>query len=248
MSLISTDCSLSSSSSLSIIEPKISPSLVSSHSNKIVVAIDLDDVLGNFLPQLLDYYNRTYNKQLELSHFKTLFYTDGFGLSKEEVDFHVFNFYHTEEFQKLLPFKDAQLVLKEWKDFFTFNIVTSRPLELQKETQTWIDYHFPGVFSQIICCNHHFRDDSASHSVSKGHACAKMNAEWFIDDSFFHIESVINSHSSLKKALLFDHNGEYLWSKSFNCDGKNIQRVLSWQEINTLWYSYYGEQKTKTKQ
>lgn len=95
-------------------------------------------------------------------------------------------------------------------------IITSRPTFLRPATEQIVYKQFPGIFEAI-----YFTD-----GTSKGVVCNQIGAGIMVDDSVDHAVNVADHDVDV---VLFDLDGKYSWSKSFdNCHPK-VVRCYSWQ-------------------
>src|SRR5688572_84973 len=121
------------------------------------VGVDIDDILCDFVVPLNSFV-------ASLGIYRTVYdYTDGdFGriwdLDKIQTNKILENFIFNEH--QPLPLKYSQEVLSRLKSKgFKFHAITARDHKLKTKTQSWLDLHYPGVFSDIHICNYHGEGD-----------------------------------------------------------------------------------------
>ncbi|CAD7963244.1 unnamed protein product [Amoebophrya sp. A120] len=130
---------------------------------RLVVAVDLDEVLGQFLNALVQYYNQEKQKTFAVSDFFSYRFCDVWGGTNEEATEVVHAFFETEFFkQRILPIDDAKQVLEKWKgkDIIDFYVVTSRQTVILEETKAWLEQHYSGIFKGILSGNHWARENA----------------------------------------------------------------------------------------
>eukprot|EP00392_Amoebophrya_sp_AT5.2_P018559 g19121.t1 len=155
---------------------------------RIVVAVDLDEVLGRFLHALCGYHNASYQTNLIkervnpfpetcLKECDTCSYRfcDVWGGSNEEATEKVHAFFETDYFKEHLEvLQDAQSVLRKWAitststSPFDFFVVTSRQHVIIPETKRWLETHFPGVFQDVLFGNHWARGNAELGQMVEG--------------------------------------------------------------------------------
>lgn len=142
---------------------------------KAIVAVDLDEVLGEFLTSLLTYYNEKKGTQYAYKDFHSYRFCDVWGGTNEEATDLIYEFFETDYFKTssdsagpkgVPPVSGALDALKELSDTFDFYVVTSRQLVIIEETRKWLDTHYPGIFKGALFGNHWAKEHVASTSVS----------------------------------------------------------------------------------
>mmetsp|Transcript_42711 Transcript_42711/g.71054 ORF Transcript_42711/g.71054 Transcript_42711/m.71054 type:complete len:221 (+) Transcript_42711:78-740(+) len=193
--------------------------------SKPVIAVDLDEVLGQFLLQLIRFHNDTYSSKYVLEDFCSYQFKDVWGGSEAETMDKVHAFFESEYFADLPLVPGAHQVLTEFVDLFTFAVVTSRQNIIEDMTRQWIDRHYPGIFSAILFGNHY---GFTGTKRSKPDMCADIGAIMLIDDSLLYAKQCAE-HGI--KVLLFDWEGKYMWSKSPDPVHDNIKRIHTWDQV-----------------
>jgi uncharacterized HAD superfamily protein len=152
------------------------------------IAIDIDDVLANFMQALITYHNKIYRTNLAKEHFTTFDLSKTWGGTQEEAVNKVFKFYETEEFTNVEVIKGAKNAVHALKQQHELVIVTARPEDLRNKTEEWIHRHFPTVFSEIHIAN---RFSKSGPKMTKAEICEKNGVTMLIDDSLdYALESV----------------------------------------------------------
>jgi 5'(3')-deoxyribonucleotidase len=202
---------------------------------KPVVAVDLDEVLGGFLPSLTRWHNRTFETNFQLEDYQTYSYNDLWGGSIESTVAKVHDFFQAEDFLTgVEPIKYAFETLKQFIDCFDFVVVTSRQTIIRNETIAWLDEHFPGIFSNVLLGNHYdmkspnpeVNTDSKGNVIkkSKPEMCQSINATLLIDDSVKYASqcatSIEKKEGSMLSVILF---GNYGW----NADIQDIEHFIN---------------------
>lgn len=185
------------------------------------IAIDLDEVLAEYLASFLEFHNKKHGTDLKKHHFsKTYKVEEVLGETEEEMTERIYHFYKTEDFKKIKPSAGSIKAIQKLKKNHELFIVTSRQNHVSAPTIEWINKHFPDSFSGILFGNHFSKEGPAK---AKSEICKEIGAEILIDDSLDYAKECAGKGI---KVLLFDHP----WNQAETLP-KNIQRVYSWQEI-----------------
>ncbi|KAJ4913781.1 Haloacid dehalogenase-like hydrolase (HAD) superfamily protein [Raphanus sativus] len=196
-------------------------------SDKIVVAVDIDEVLGNFVSALNKFIADRYLSNHSVSEYHVYEFFRIWNCSRNEADLRVHEFFKTSYFKKgIHPLPGAHKTLHKLSRYCELSVVTSRQNAIKDHTLGWIDMHFPGLFKQI-----HFGNHFALHGESKpkSEICRSFGAEILIDDNPRYAEECANIGM---KVLLFDYENSYPWSKTESVDRHPlVTRVHNWEEV-----------------
>ena len=199
---------------------------------KRVIAVDLDEVLGEFVPQLLRYHNAHYGTQLALSDFHSYNFMEVWGGTRDEAVAKVHHFFTTPYFLHMPPIPDALPTLRSLAHRHTYHIVTARQHAIAPQTHHWIATHYPNTFTSLLFGNHYGQTGAAR---TKAEMCEEVGASVLIDDSAEHARAV---SGVVEWVLLFDRAGSYMWNKGkaeHDVDmPSNVKRVHSWAEIRAF--------------
>ena len=112
--------------------------LRSEQTHKPVLALDIDEVLAQFLPALIRFHNSTYGTSLELKDFHSYWFCKVWGGTNEEATEKVHDFFESPFFLKELePMPGAKEALAKLKGKYDFVIVTSRQHVIAEHTLAW---------------------------------------------------------------------------------------------------------------
>ncbi|KAH0936012.1 hypothetical protein HID58_013129 [Brassica napus] len=195
--------------------------------DKIVVAVDIDEVLGNFVSALNRFIADRYLSNHSVSEYHVYEFFKIWNCSRNEADIRVHEFFKTSYFKKgIHPLPGAHNTLHKLSRHCELSVVTSRQNAIKDHTLEWLDMHFPGLFKQI-----HFGNHFALHGESKpkSEICRSFGAEVLIDDNPRYAEECANIGM---KVLLFDYENSYPWSKTESVDRHPlVTRVHNWEEV-----------------
>jgi 5'(3')-deoxyribonucleotidase len=195
-----------------------------------VIAVDVDEVLANFIPSLASFHNEVYNTSLTIDDFSPFFYKDVWGGSHEETLQKMSLFYNSSHFKNITPMPYAKDVLKLLQNNFELHIVTARPSNQENATREWVDKHYNGIFKSIQFGNH-FAEYGASRS--KPSMCKDINAFLLIDDSYLYAKQCLDSGL---KVILF---GDYPWNRI----PIHVHRCKDWHSVYKTVLFIYAEKR-----
>lgn len=199
----------------------------------LLVAVDLDEVLGQFLSALLDFHNDRYQTSLTMKDFHSYTFRLCWGGDEEESTAKVQAFFTSPNFLRGIPLvPGARHGLECLKQAgFRLAVVTSRQLQIEEHTRTWLARHFgEGFFDEVVFGNHWGIDGRKKRS--KREMCESLGAEILIDDSVDYACEVAQSGI---RVLLFDLDHSYGWNKADDrLLSPKITRVSSWDEVVSI--------------
>jgi 5'(3')-deoxyribonucleotidase len=184
------------------------------------IAIDIDEVLGDFMPNFIKFYNDKYKTNLIIDDLPSYYLWNFLDVTRENMIQRVYDFHKTDYFKNIKPIKDAEESVKKLKENNELFIITSRQNAVIEETKQWIEKYFPNIFSEIYFTNNLSKN---GESKTKKEICDLINADILIEDS---LEYCLECMSPNRKIFLLD----YSWNKNNNLP-KEITRVYSWKEI-----------------
>jgi 5'(3')-deoxyribonucleotidase len=177
------------------------------------VAIDIDEVLVNFLFPMAKYHMKTIHKPKYNYVYRQIFDIDE-KTSQKMVQ----EFYRSKAFMELTPIRGSQRAMfnlkKKSKKMY---IVTGRQDTVREETELWIEQYFPGIFDDVILTNSY-----TPHEVQKSDICRALNIGLIIDDNKGICDQCIGTGT---KALNFVGDEIYPW-----CEESEIS-IKGWDKI-----------------
>lgn len=188
---------------------------------KPLIAVDVDDVLLDFIPSLLKYCNLKFGTTSEFEDFSHYELQTNWKCTPEEVFERVYSFYNSEEFKSLPSLKDAYKTLNNLSDDYDFVVISSRPLDTYAKTSSSLDRLFPGIFREYYLTGD-FKKEGLTHG--KGKLCRQLGVYKIIDDSYSNALDCVNSGIGV---LLYERP----WNKNIEIQSELIQKVASWEEV-----------------
>ncbi len=186
-----------------------------------IIGVDIDEVLADFIPELLDYHNELYGTNLTKDKIHSYNLCNFFGGTREEVLKKVYDFYETHSFKNLSIVSGSQEGIQALSENNKLVIITSRPPITQEITTVWLQKHFLNKFFSI-----HFTDElvkKEGNKIKKSDICIDLGVDIMIEDS---LKNALECASIGIKVLLLDCP----WNQSEDL-AEGITRVKSWEEI-----------------
>ena len=184
------------------------------------IGLDVDEVLGNLIDPIMKFHNQ--ESQTNFSKHDVISYglEELWGGTKEETLEKVLEFYDHQLFHSIQPLPDSQKVLNELYPSHELHVITSRPIQIQQETENWISQYFPNIIEGV-----HFAGGWANgNAKSKKEICENIGIELMVEDCLEFAEDISLSGTEV---LLYD----YPWNQKEKLP-ENITRVYSWQDIS----------------
>ncbi len=191
-----------------------------------IIGVDMDSVLAEFLSPLDAFHNRVYKTNITYSDHTNYDLRVYWGCSLEEMFERMFAFYNSAEFLTIPPIGSSQIVLKELGRKHSLHLITSRPHSIEKQSLAWLDKYYPQMFNSIHHTNQ-ISEKGFGKGVKKSAICAQIHADIMIDD---HIENVYDCADHMIKTLMFPAP----WNLSFEANHPYIQKVSGWDEIASI--------------
>ncbi|EKU21290.1 5 deoxy cytosolic type c protein domain containing protein [Nannochloropsis gaditana CCMP526] len=166
----------------------------------LVVAVDLDEVLGLFVETLARFHNEVYGGSLTADDFHSYDFVHVWGGTREEANAKVLAFFKSSHFQFCI----------------------------QRETEEWVQKHYPGIFTGLHYGNHY---SATGPQRSKGDMCQAIKAQLLVDDSLRYAHQVAQDAGI--PVLLF---GDYAWNQADpslppSSLPPSITRVTRWEDV-----------------
>lgn len=194
-------------------------------SGSAILAVDIDDVLAQFMPALIRFHNDSYGSQLTMDDFHSYDFHRVWGGSPSECQDKMDAFFDSHYFvDGIEPMQGSRDTLEALKRLgYELHIVTSRQYKVAEHTMTWIRKYYDNVFSDVHMGNHYAR--TGTHR-SKSQICKDIGAKLLIDDSSRYANECAAAGIPV---ILY---GNYAWNtdevtSSVPC----IRRCASWSTV-----------------
>ncbi len=200
---------------------------------KPVIAVDIDEVLAQFMPTLARFHNDNYNTSLDVEDFRSYKFHEVWGGTAQECSDKMDIYFNSSYFKNdLIQVPSAFNILNELKNTYDLHVVTARHDGIAEHTKFWINANYPDIFTDIHFGNHFAKE--AGKSVSKSELCKKINAILLIDDSPIYAKDCADN---FLPCILF---GDYPWNRyEYNSNLATkyaglIYRTHHWNEMSSL--------------
>ncbi len=186
-----------------------------------VIAIDIDAVLGDFLSKFLEYRNDMYGTSWKIDQFYSYVWAEVFKESKEQMYSILTDFFESSYLDEIKPVAGAVEGVRKLKELgHTLDVITSRPRLIKDATNRWIRKHFHHAFNMVYFSN---QPAYGSFGDTKGEICHEIRADLFIDDQYNYCQECMAEGI---RVFIFDSP----WNQNISLP-KRILRVFSWKEI-----------------
>lgn len=180
------------------------------------IGIDLDDVLGDFVPAFLEYHNKVYETSFVLEDVFSYRIWEVLGVARDEAMRRVAE-YSERHIMEIQPVVSARESVEALSQGYELHVITARPEIFVEKTSQWLEMHFPKMFSGI-----HSVEYLSTHRT-KGDVCDELGIYVVIDDFFDNAASCI---APGRKVLLFNAP----WNRSMSDLPAGMKRVCSWED------------------
>lgn len=192
---------------------------------RLIIAVDIDDVLAENAEGFVHFSNERWGTQLAVDDYDE-HWAKMWDVDIREVERRAREFHSSSAMRGYGHVGGAYEVLQRLAALHKLVIVTSRRLQMQRDTLAWIDEHFPNIFSSEAVYFAGIWDDiqADSHLRTKAEIVKQINADILVDDQLKHCRAVAESG---RCALLF---GDYSWNQSARLPDR-VSRCDSWTTI-----------------
>lgn len=192
---------------------------------RLVIAVDVDEVLMPHFEELIDWYNARFgakltkqdNHPVDLSNWGV----DSLAAALERVH----EFYLSGQFRQTKPFPAAVVALKKLAESYDIIVVTARDTPLEQLTHDWLADHFEKIFNAV-----HFTRQYSLEGKSrlKSEVLKEQSVDYFIDDS---LDNIIDAASAGIESLLF---GDYAWNQAKKLP-YGVTRCRDWAAVEAFF-------------
>lgn len=184
---------------------------------RLVIAIDCDDVLVQTTAFLTNAYNKKYGTRATLAQSHDPAYD--IWQADEDEQIRRWGLLTQEEgYADLGPDPIEAQILHRIAKGHELHLVTARKEHEREFTQEMLDRELRGVFTSM---------EFVGWKGSKGEVCRSIGADVLIDDNIPHLRNAVKYGLPLRGAVLF---GSYPWQGELPQD---MVRCLDWNEVET---------------
>lgn len=180
------------------------------------LGIDIDGVLADYVPALIEHFNKTYGTMHLPEHITD--YAMHKALSKDVEEWKDFvRKFEDEHIDKLPTIEGSEEAIRELSKEFRLVVITARPHWLRQKTEKWLKQNYGDVFLAV-----EFSKQSNNPNLpTKAEHCKRYGAVAHVEDAPHHALAV----AEVSRVFLKD--------TSYNAGiaHPKIKRVRSWDEI-----------------
>ncbi len=192
---------------------------------RLVIAIDCDDVLVDTTHDLIQFYNKKYNTELNETDIYTDVPSERFKVGTLREAIERFNErLMMEEYYAIAPSQHTIDAVKRLAAHHELHLVTGRQERLEEATMAMVSTYFPGCFASVEHTNYITADKHAKKRA-KGEVCRAIGADVMIDDYIEHVRNVVEA--GIPHAIVF---GDFDWGKRGPLP-KNTVRCATWHDV-----------------
>ncbi len=180
------------------------------------IGVDLDDVVVEWVPRFLEFYNSRTNSNLKFEEWKNYFFEEIIGISRDEARVLIDEFVNSDFHEGVGLIEGVKKGIEKLSEQNEVIIITSRPLRYKNKTEEFLDKH---NLKLLVF----YSRDSNDVYIDKGEFCQRLGVELIIEDSK---EYSLSCADRGIRVFLFDKP----WNQGdhFPID---ITRVYSWKDI-----------------
>jgi uncharacterized HAD superfamily protein len=186
---------------------------------RLTIAIDIDDVIVESSPYLVEHYNKVYGTNLRLEDMYSDDLKRWMVTDRAAAIARVEEYLATDEFQGIPPLQEATKSIQRLAKKHELHIITGRSLAIEVATTGMLHTYFPGIFRSVT-----FTSMYGRKGRSKKEICQELGADLLIEDHLGHALPVARCGIDV---LLF---GDYPWNQADVLPG-NIRRAKNWAEV-----------------
>lgn len=190
--------------------------------NKTVIAVDFDDVVGDFNRAFLQYHNQVYGTAVRYEDITDFSACNIFG-AKEQDFFERLRAFCNEQHESVQPVAGAVAALQRLHKRYALHVVTSRcESSMRHATEHWLNRWVPDVFSDVHYTNGPVSVKHEAQHKLKSSVCHAIGAAVLIDDALHHAEDAAKANIPV---LLPDRP----WNQGALPTG--VSRLHSWESV-----------------
>lgn len=186
-----------------------------------MIALDVDEVLADFLAKMIEYHNQEYGTSLKRSDFYTYDWWHVWGGTADEAFHKLYQFMLSPMNDEVMPILGAVEGVRALKEAgHRLAVITGRPKQVSYLTEEWLERWFAGLIDEFHSTDMHIFNHG---SDSKGTLCRDLHADLLIDDMYKYGEECTQFSVPF---FLFDSP----WNRDYQLK-PSMRRVKSWSEI-----------------
>lgn len=183
-------------------------------------SIDIDGVLGLFVPSFIKNANELYNLNLKEEDIKEYDFR-AMGLTTKQTEHILHTMIAKRDFRNMQLVDGAKKSVHGIAKQYDLMSVTARPVGAKEQTFNWFEEHFENIFDPII-----FNGYESKHKHCLSHSCA-----FHIDDCPDHVNALDKTETM---PILFTQNYN-LNNKTKFTSNNNLDTIIDDYQKNNGW-------------
>lgn len=183
------------------------------------IGIDIDDVLVDTAPTLVDFINCREGTDFKIKEAHQFRLWTFFKCSREESIKKIYVFFESDVFINMQPLNGAVEGINFLKESYELFAITSRDEKVKEKSLKWINNFFNSKFNEVIFTNQLSKEGFVR---TKAEICKELGIKILIEDRR---KYALDCAENGIKVFLMDKP----WNQ--NCKHENITRVKNWNEI-----------------
>lgn len=196
-------------------------------SDKLTIAVDIDDVLFPFIVGVAEFYNQRHGANLKVDDYNNYNIVEVWGCSLDDARKIVDEFLASDH-GHLAPIEGSIAAVNQLKKHFRVVSLTARNDIFEVGTTTWLKQHFPDLFDGIYFAG---SQHDGRPFRKKGEICREIGADILIDDSPDNLASAVEHGVD---GVLF---GKRPWSVMGDLPESHVKHCANWQEVEDYIYN-----------
>jgi uncharacterized HAD superfamily protein len=188
-----------------------------------IIAVDIDDVLAGHAEAFVNFSNERWGTHLTVEDYDE-HWAEMWQVDHAEAEARAQTYFTSGITSEYHHDNEALPALTLLSREYQLEIITSRRIQLEKETRAWIANRYPGVFTEIHFAGIWENADGNAHTRTKADLCQTLGVSYLIDDQLKHCIAAAECGTT---GLLF---GNYTWNQS-DALPENVIRVKDWAEV-----------------
>jgi len=185
-----------------------------------IIAIDIDEVLAEFVQGFLEYHNAEYCTDFRKEQVTDYHLSNLLGVSSEETIKRLSDFYKTGYFRNIMLVPGAAEGIKQLRQNNKLIVITARPKEIHNITIDWIGSNFKDSFSDIYFTSSCYFNNGLKKT--KADICLENKVNILVEDSLDYAADCAKANVGV---FLFDRP----WNRKK--EPRGVIRVKSWKDI-----------------
>lgn len=185
------------------------------------IAVDIDEVLCEFVAEFLKWYNQRHGTDWTFNDVTDYHWPNFMNAPLDQLVDEAHEFFKTDMYHNLPLVRGAREGIADLAKEHRLCAVTGRQNILKGITLKWLDENFPKTFEKVEFTNNYAKDGTPP--LSKGDVCKNLECEVLIDDDTRYVEPILDNRVKL-----------ILFNKPWNAHLRmppSIRRANNWPEI-----------------